>query len=174
MRNIKERVTSYLITVSFVVFLLFFLFSLVFLSRFVLSGESGLNTYINSTQTLFREVDRVQQEVEDINITKNDEYLDFPSSVEVIDFSTLSTNRGTSYMTFRINRTTFKQNSTLYFEPNNQEDIREGDKIMLDTGKKAYALEKTDGGNFTFYISNDKMFTQGNVSNIRGVMLYED
>ncbi len=162
---------SYLVTLGFIIFILLFLSSLVFLSRLVLSQDSEFGTYVSSTQDLLKEIDRVQREVNNVSLEKNDQYLEFPSSLEVLDFSSLGVS-GKSYITFTLNRPTFIHNSTLYYVPNSTRDFDDGDQLLLFSNESSYVMKRDS--TLLFYNRDEKMFAQGKFEDIRGVVLYEN
>lgn len=138
----------------------------------VLSQDSEFGTYVSSTQDLLKEIDKVQREVNNISLEKNDVYLEFPSSITVLDVSSLSQQSGKSYLTFTIDRPTFRYNSTFYYVPNSSQDFKEGDLVLLNSNKSFYVMRSES--TLLFYDRNQNMFDEGNFDEIRGVVLYEN
>ena len=173
MKGQRDTLMSYLVTLGFVIFLLLFLSSLVFLSRFVFSEDSQIGSYVNSTQNLLREVEQVQEEVFRENLTQNNSYIKFPKNTQVEDMSALEIKDGKSFVTFKITKSTFIENSTLYFKPTHRDEIREGDEVLLNSGEKVYVFYSGEQNSvFTFFdVENQENF-QGNFKQIRGVKLY--
>lgn len=174
MKEQNDKIMSYLVTLGFIIFILLFLSSLVFLSRLVLSQDSQLGSYVSSTQDLLKEIDRVQREVLDVNITRNNTYISFPNNVSVNDMSSITTRSGKSYITFTLDRPTFIENSMLFFEPLNINEIDDGNLVLLESGIKGYALYSGEESyDFSFYLLENRTFIQGDFETIRGVLLYE-
>lgn len=178
-----DKLFNYMLSIGFIVFIVFILGSLIFVSRYILSDENALGGYVTSTQNLLEDVNSVEVPIDEIDSfanleQRNIERFKFNSFEDSInDFSILNINEDKGIISFVFDSKVEQFEDIYYIVLKDETRLEEGFDIIYITKTNSLSYGRVfsiEDGKFKVFNSDTKEVEEIIRKNILGKILFKD
>jgi hypothetical protein len=172
-----------MLSIAFIVFIVFILGSLIFVSRYVLSEENSLGGYVTSTQDLLDDVNEVEVPIDEVDTLtsleqRNIDRFKFNSFEDSItDFSILNVDEDKGIISFVFDSKIEQFENIYYIVLKDEIRLEEGFDIIYITETSSVSYGRVfsiEDGKYKVFNSDSKEVTYVVRSDILGKILFKD
>lgn len=181
MKN-NQKLFNYALSIGFIVLIVVFIFSLVVISRAVLSDTNPIRDYVENTRSLLDDVSDVEVQIDDVEGVQIDDRdllrLKFNNYQEnILEVADLNINENKSILTVVLNSKIGVRNNVYYLIVKNSSELNKGYEVVYEDigGNLEFGKVFSVSGNDLKILNVDsKEILTINVNDILGKVLLKD